>query len=140
MPKYVYTSCMTTTQQFKKATQVGIARTLNDALMKKSGWSKSSMVRGYNTPTSGWVCTLKDDGNFEVTYAVKWGTYNETCARGLTPEEKAIVHQNCTERFEKTLKKYLVVLQQKGYNAVMTTSMIDNKIEGFVTVINEEVK
>jgi len=131
---------MTTTQQFKKATQVGIARTLNDALLKKSGWAQSSMVRGYKTPTSGWICTLKDDGNFEVTFAVKWGTYNATCVRGLTDEEKELVHQNCTERFEKTLIKYCAVLQQKGYNAVMTTSMVDNKIEGFVTVINEEVK
>jgi hypothetical protein len=98
------------------------------------------MVRGYSTPKSGWVCTLKADGNFEVTYAVKWGTYNATCARGLTEEEKETVHENCTNIFRTTLNKYFNVLQAKGYNVVLTTEMIDNKISGFITVINNEVK
>jgi hypothetical protein len=131
---------METNTTFKKATQVGIARTLNDARLAKSGFNKSSMVRGYATPKSGWVCTLKDDGNFEVTYAVKWGTYNATCTRGLTEEEKATAHENCTNIFRTTLNKYFNVLQAKGYNVVLTTEMVDNKISGFITVINNEVK
>jgi hypothetical protein len=131
---------MTTTQQFKKATQVGIARSLNDGLHSKAGWNKSRMVRGYATPTSGWVCTKKDNGDFEVTYAVKWGTYCATFNRGLTEEEKAKVHENCTARFVATLEKYLRTLQAKGYNATITTTLVNNKIEGFITVTNEDGK
>jgi hypothetical protein len=142
--------------KFKKPTKVGIARTLNDAWCTKAGWNASKMVRGYGSPTSGWVCTQLENGDFKIEYKVSMGTYNGVDNVGLTDEERMERHERCTKIFINQLETYTKVLIAKGYNAYGFTKMVEAKIasgdfsnrtykpcqevEGFVTVKNEEAK
>jgi hypothetical protein len=139
--------------KFKKPTQVGIARTLNDARLNKAGWNSSKMVRGYGSVTSGWVSTQLENGDFKIEYKVSMGTYNGVDNVGLTDEERMERHELCTKIFIKQLENYTKALIAKGYNAYGFTKMVDSKIasgdfgnrtykscqdvEGFVIVKNE---
>jgi len=141
---------------FTKPTKVGIARTLNDAGHRKSGSRHSKMVRGYSTPVTGWVSTQLDDGNFRIDYKVGYGTYNGVSNVGLTDEERMERHEHCTKIFINKLENYTKALIAKKYHAFVCVKMVDGQmmfgdfenrtykpckeVEGFVTVVNMEVK
>lgn len=105
----------------KKATQVGITRTLNDARISKAGFASSRMVRGYGTVKYGYSVEQLADGNFVVRYD---NPSKRIATVGKTIEEIEILKQNAEAKFAEMLVRIANVLTVKGYGAVIDGDMV----------------
>jgi hypothetical protein len=99
----------------KKATQVGIARTLNNAPIRKAGFIPSRMVRGYGKIIYGYRI-IKSDNNFIVRYD---NPADRVPTLGRTEEQIAADKEAATVRFNMALDRIHGVLTAKGYHAAI---------------------
>jgi hypothetical protein len=113
-----------------KATQVGIARTLNSARITKAGYIPSRMVRGYGTVVYGYQI-IKSGNNFIVRYD---NPADRIPTRGRTQEQIATDKEAATVRFNMALDRIHGVLTAKGYQAAIE----DGSVKVYNT--NEEAK
>lgn len=113
----------------KIATKQGIGRTLNDAGIRKTGYTYSSMVRGYSTQYSGWKSEETENGfkvNWVQSHQSSWGS------RGKTPEQIAEHDAQIAGHVETAVKKIFDALTAKGYDTSMDgqTILINNERNG----------
>ena len=113
----------------KIATKQGIGRTLNDAGIRKTGYTYSSMVRGYSTQYSGWKSEETENGfkvNWVQSHQSSWGS------RGKTPEQIAEHEALIAGHVETAVKKIFDALTAKGYDTSMDgqTILINNERNG----------
>ena len=99
----------------KKATQVGIARTLNSAGIIKAGYRPSRMVRGWGQVIYGYsIVTAGSD--FIVRYD---NSADRVHILGKTEDQIAAEKEAKNIIFNMKLERILVALTAKGYHAAI---------------------
>jgi hypothetical protein len=101
--------------QMKKATQVGIVRTLNDARIPKAGYTSSRMVRGYGTVRYGY--SVHAAGNDFIVRFDNPADRVPTIAK--TEEQIATEKQAALVRFNTEINRIENALIAKGYQAAI---------------------
>ena len=99
----------------KKATKVGIARTLNSARVPKAGYIPSKMVRGYGSIKYGY--TIKQLQNDFIVEYDNLANYVATYKRS----EQDILAEKAEKnaRWETWLENIYSILINKGYTATL---------------------
>ena len=100
------------------ATKQGIARTLNNAGITKSG-SRPTRIKGYSELISGWVSVETSNG-FRVSYFA----VNNVNLRNKTAEQVEAQYAHRDQRISAMLDRMVVALQSKGYDAELVDDYI----------------
>lgn len=111
---------MSSIQSFKVPTKQGIGRTLNDTLIRKMGYTHSSMVRGWSTQYSGWTSEETETG-FVVGYVRAQGMWG---SRGKTEQEIADHQEMIVRTIDINIQKMFTALVAKGYDASLVGQTI----------------